>query len=80
MDVGTGGHREHMPPHFSKTRAKGPFSCNLVALLENFENAKVSSKIHVSSNFRGSMFLNFFFYLSIYLIHQQPFTGRYHGE
>ena len=28
-------------PHFSRTRAKCPFPCNLVTLLENFENAKL---------------------------------------
>ena len=42
-----------------KTRAQCPFSCNLVALLEDYEDAKITGKIHVSSNFRGSTFKNF---------------------
>ena len=45
-------------PHFSKSRAKCPFSCNLVALLEDPEVAKISSKTHASRDFRGSKFHN----------------------
>jgi len=40
MDVATGRYRGHGPPIFSKTRARCPLLCNLVAVLENFENAK----------------------------------------
>ena len=58
MDVGTGGTGDTCP-NFSKTWAKWPFSCNLVALLESFENAEITGKIHVSSDFRGSKFQNF---------------------
>ena len=38
---------------------KCPFSCNLVALLKNFENAKMNRKMHVSGDFRRSKFQNF---------------------
>ena len=55
MDVGTGG----TGGHFSKTRPKCPFSCNLVALLDNTENAKMNSKTRVSGDFRRSKFQNF---------------------
>ena len=54
MDVGTGGQGAHTP-HFSKTGKKCPFSCNLVASLENFENTKINRKIHVSGDFRLSL-------------------------
>ena len=46
------------PPHFSKNRAKCPFSCNLVTLLKNTENAKMNRKIEVSGDFRRSKFQN----------------------
>ena len=49
-DVGTGGHRQHTPLHFSKTPAKYPFSCNLFALLENIENAKMNRKFPFLEN------------------------------
>ena len=39
------------PPHFSKSRAMCSFSCNLFALVEDFEDAKITSRIHVSSDF-----------------------------
>ena len=58
MDVGTGGHRG-LCLHFSKVWTKRPSSCSLVALLESFEDAKTTSKIHVSSDFRASEFQNF---------------------
>ena len=45
-------------PHCSKIWVKCPFSCNLVGLLESFEDAKKTSKIHVSSDFRRSKFQN----------------------
>ena len=48
-----------MPPLFSKYWAKCPFSCNLVALLEDSEDAKLTNKKHVSNDFRGSKFQNF---------------------
>ena len=44
VDIETGGHRGTCPPHFSKTRAKCPYLCSFVALLENFENARNSRK------------------------------------
>ena len=47
MDVGTGGRdtggKCH---HFYKTQARCPFSCSLVTLLENFEDAKISRNVH----------------------------------
>ena len=46
-------------PHFSKTRAMCPFSCNLVALFESFKNAEMNRKIRVSGDFRRSKFQNF---------------------
>ena len=46
-------------PHFSKSRAKCPFLCYLVALLEDSDDAKITSEIHVSSDFTGSKFQNF---------------------
>ena len=51
-------HRGNMPPLF-KDLGKVPLSCNLVALLEGFEDTKTASKIQVSSYFRGSTFQNF---------------------
>ena len=45
-------------PQFSKTRAKCAISSNLVAFLENFEDARKDSKIHVSSDFSRSKFQN----------------------
>ena len=60
MHVGTGWVQwTRPPPHFSKIRAKCLFSCNLVALLENLEDAKTSSRMQISSDFRGSKFRNF---------------------
>ena len=58
MDVGTGGTGDTCLP-LVKDSGKVPFSCSLVALLESFEDAKTTSKIHVSSDFRGSKFQNF---------------------
>ena len=52
------GNRGHVPSHSSKTRARCPFSCNLVALLETFENAKINRKTYASSDFRRSKFQN----------------------
>ena len=43
MDIGTGRHREHMPPLF-KDSGEVPLSCNLAALLESIENAKIDRK------------------------------------
>ena len=57
--VGTGGHTRHVPPHFSRIRANCPFSCNLVAFLESFEDAKTASKMHISCDFRGSKLQNY---------------------
>ena len=43
MDVGTGGHMEHVPHHAHL--GKVPlFSCILTALLESFEDAKINKK------------------------------------
>ena len=53
------GHRGHVSPNFSNIRAKCSFSCNLVALLENFGNAKMNRKIRVSCDFRRSEFQDF---------------------
>ena len=50
--------RQYMLPHFSKDLDKVPFSCNLVILLENIENAQTDRKIDVSGNFRISKFQN----------------------
>ena len=39
--------------------------------------------VHCTAAFalqNGKFSMFFFIYLSIYLIYQQPFTGRYHGE
>ena len=46
-------------PHFSKARAKCPFSCNSVAFLEDFEDAKINRKMHVFSDFKRSEVQNF---------------------
>ena len=46
------------PPPFN-VLGKCPFSYNLVALLETFEDAKLNRKIHVSGDFRRSKFQNF---------------------
>ena len=60
MDVGTGGTwGTFPPPHFLKSRENCPFSYNLAALLEDAEDAEITSKIHVSSGFIGSKFQNF---------------------
>ena len=56
MDVGIGGHRGHVLPPIFKISGKVPLSYNLVALLEDSEDTKITSKIHVSSDFRGSKF------------------------
>ena len=37
---------------FSKSRKKCPFSYNLVAFLEKFEDAKINRNIQVSGDFR----------------------------
>ena len=58
MDVGTGGHKGHVLSLF-KVSGKVPSSCNLVALLEDSDGPKITSKIHVSSDFRGRKFQNF---------------------
>ena len=50
VEIGTEG-KGGRCPHFLKTRAKCPFLCNLVALLENFEDLKLNRKIHVPGNF-----------------------------
>ena len=41
MDLGTGGTEGTCPPLF-KDSGKVPLLCNLVALLENFENVKMN--------------------------------------
>ena len=41
-------------PNFQSLRQS-----NLVVLLENFEDAKMSKKVHVSGDFRRSKFQNF---------------------
>ena len=41
LDVGIEGARA---PHFSKTQAKCLFSCNLIAIVKSFENAKIIGK------------------------------------
>ena len=46
-------------PYFSKTRTKCPLWLILVTLLEDFEDAKIDRKIHVSSDLRRSKFQNF---------------------
>ena len=58
MDVGTGGHRGTRP-HFSKSRTKCPFSCNLVALLGNFKDANMNRTRLVYGDFSKSKFQNF---------------------
>ena len=60
MDIGTRSREDMGPlPHFSKTRAKCPFSCNLVPLLKYFENAEINRKAHDSGDFRMSKLQNF---------------------
>ena len=44
---------------FSKTQAKFPLSCNLVTLLENFEDAKTNRNIHLSGDVGSSKLQNF---------------------
>ena len=56
MDVGVGGTEVTCHPHFSKTRKRCSFSCNLAALPESFKDA---SKIYASSEFKGSKIQNF---------------------
>ena len=46
------------PPLF-KDLGKMLLFCNLVAVLEKFENAKMNRKIHISGNFRRSKFQSF---------------------
>ena len=59
MDVGHGGGEQSArAPHFSKCRAKFPLSCNLVALLEHLEGAKINGKTHFSSDFRRLKYQN----------------------
>ena len=53
---GTGG---TCPSPFFKDLDNMPFSCNLVSLLESFEDSKITSKIHVSSDFRRAKYQNF---------------------
>ena len=57
MDVGTGG-TGAVAPTF-KDLGKVPLSCNLIGLLESFEDAKTTSKMYVSSDFRGTKSQNF---------------------
>ena len=45
MDIGTRGHKGRMHLPLLTTQAKCAFLCNLVAFLENFENAKMNRKI-----------------------------------
>ena len=59
MDVGAWGHREHVPPTFQRLGHSVPFRAILVALLENFENAKMNRKMDVFGDFRRSKFHNF---------------------
>ena len=61
MDLGTGGYggyMGHVHPLFNNW-SMCIFSCTLIALLENFENAKMNRKIHVSGDFRRPKFQNF---------------------
>ena len=44
MEVGTRGTKGARAPYFSKSRAKCPFSCNLLALREVSEDAKITIK------------------------------------
>ena len=46
-------------PPFFKVSGKVLLSCNLVVLLGSSKDAKITGKIHASSDFRGSKFQNF---------------------
>ena len=58
MDIGTGGKGGTYPSTFQR-----PFMCpylfTFVALLENFQDAKMNKKILVPSDFRRSKLQNF---------------------
>ena len=60
MDVGNGG-GEHWGCvlHCLNAWAKCSFSCKLVALLENFEGAKIDIEMHVSSDVKNSKLQHF---------------------
>ena len=45
------GDRGHEPPTFQRLVANCSFLCNLVVVLESFENAKMDRKTRVSGDF-----------------------------
>ena len=53
------GHRGYVSTPLFKDSCKVPLSCNLVALLENIENAQMNRKIDIFSEFRRCKSQNF---------------------
>ena len=72
---------KHIKPNDSATLILKPVTNSQVLKgLKQLKNGKACRPDKIPTTLEKDAANFIFFYLSIYLIHQQPFTGRYHGE